>query len=52
MKNTKWEETKHIVISFINDFYSTGNEIVKDKNLNEILFKFKKDIEKKICSNL
>ena len=35
----KWDEIKHIVISFINDFYSEGNEFVideslKDKNLN------------------
>ena len=32
---TPWEEIKHIVISLINDFYSSGKELVIDKNLNE-----------------
>ena len=32
---TPWEEIKHIVISLINDFYSSGKEFVIDKNLNE-----------------
>ena len=31
----KWEDMKHIIISLINDFYSTGNEFVIDKHLNE-----------------
>ena len=31
----KWDEIKHIVISFINDFYSKGKEFVIDENLNE-----------------
>ena len=31
----KWDEIKHIVISFINDFYSDGKEFVIDENLNE-----------------
>ena len=31
----KWDEIKHIVISFINDFYSEGNEFVIDESLNE-----------------
>ena len=30
-----WEEIKHIVISFINDYYSNGKTAVIDKNLNE-----------------
>ena len=30
-----WDEIKHIVISLINDFYSSGKEFVIDKNLNE-----------------
>ena len=29
----KWEDIKHIVISFINDFYSNGREFVIDENL-------------------
>ena len=32
---TKWDDVKHIVISFINDFYSDGNEFVIDENLEE-----------------
>ena len=31
----KWDEIKHIVISFINDFYSEGKEFVIDENLDE-----------------
>jgi Fe-S cluster biogenesis protein NfuA len=31
----KWDDVKHIVISFINDFYSDGKEFVIDENLNE-----------------
>ena len=31
----KWEEIKHIVISFINDFYSEGKEFVIDESLEE-----------------
>ena len=31
----KWEDLKHIVISFINDFYSEGKEFVIDENLAE-----------------
>ena len=29
----KWEDIKHIVISFINDFYSGGKQFVIDENL-------------------
>jgi Fe-S cluster biogenesis protein NfuA len=47
-----WEEIKHIVISLINDFYSTGKEFV----IANELFKEKegdlKEIEKKIISLL
>ena len=31
----KWDEIKHIVISFINDFYSEGKEFVIDESLQE-----------------
>ena len=31
----KWDEIKHIVISFINDFYSNGKEVVIDKNIKQ-----------------
>ena len=49
--DTSWDEIKHIVISFINDFYSTGKECVVENTLienNENL----KDIEKKIIKIL
>ena len=31
----KWDEIKHIVISFINDFYSDGKEFVIDENIKK-----------------
>ena len=49
--DTSWDDIKHIVISLINDFYSTGKECVVEKTLienNENL----KDIEKKIVKIL
>ena len=30
-----WEDLKHIIISFINDYYSSGKEHVIEKNLTE-----------------
>ena len=52
---TKWDEIKHIVISFINDFYSDGKEFVIDENvkkeesdLNEIEQKIIKILDQKI----
>ena len=50
-EDTSWDEIKHIVISLINDFYSSGKECVVEKSLienNENL----KDIEKKIVKIL
>ena len=32
---TKWNEIKHIVVSFINDFYSDGKEFVIDENIKQ-----------------
>ena len=49
--DTSWDEIKYIVISLINDFYSSGKECVVEKTLienNENL----KDIEKKIVKIL
>ena len=31
-EKTNWEDLKHIIISFINDYYASGNEIVIDSN--------------------
>ena len=49
--DTSWDEIKHIVISLINDFYSSGKECVVENSLienNENL----KEIEKKIVKIL
>ena len=48
---TPWEEIKHIVVSLINDFYSSGKEFVIDKNLNED-DKNLEEIEKRIIQLL
>ena len=51
-ENINWEDIKHIVISLINDFYSTGKQSVIENKL----FKEKKgelkEIEKKIINLL
>ena len=47
-----WDDIKHIVISFINDFYSDGKEFVIDKNFDENEKKDLIDIEKKIIEIL
>ena len=46
-----WEDIKHIIISLINDFYSTGKDCVIEKKLNENQENLK-DIEKKIVQIL
>ena len=50
-----WEEIKHIIISFINDFYADGNKFVydnssknEDDNLSEVEKKIIKILETKI----
>ena len=53
---TEWEDIKHIIISFINEFYSDGNEHVyenlssedTDINLDEIEKKIVKILDQKI----
>ena len=52
---TSWDEIKHIVISLINDFYSSGKEFVidkspfeEDKDLGDIEKKIVKILEEKI----
>ena len=49
--DVSWDEIKHIVISLINDFYSSGKECVIDKNLNEENENLQ-EIEKKIVKLL
>jgi Fe-S cluster biogenesis protein NfuA len=46
-----WDEIKHIVISLINDFYSSGKECIIEKDLNEVVGNFE-EIEKKIIKLL
>ena len=48
---TKWDEIKHIIISLINDYYSSGKEYVIKKDLNEATESLK-DIEKQIVKIL
>ena len=47
-----WEDIKHIVISLINDFYSTGKEFVIVHELSEKKKEGNSEIEKKIISIL
>ena len=47
----KWDEIKHIVISFINDFYSEGKEFVIDESLEEQNLNLD-ELEKKIVKIL
>ena len=46
-----WDNLKHIIISLINDYYSSGKNFVIDKELNEGT-KDLKEIEKKIIKIL
>ena len=48
----EWEDLKHIIISFINDYYSSGNEIVIDKESKSSTDLNLSDIEKKIIKIL
>ena len=53
-KNEKieWEDLKHVIISFINDYYSNGNEIVIDKESKSSSNLNFSDVEKKIINIL
>ena len=48
----EWEDLKHIIISFINDYYSNGNEIVIDKKTISSSKSSLSDVEKKIVDIL
>ena len=50
--NMDWENIKHIVISLINDFYSTGKEFVIANELFDEKKEEHNEIEKKIISIL
>ena len=51
-ENKSWEDIKHIVISLINDFYSSGKEFVLDNDLSNNDHKNLEEIEKKIIKIL
>ncbi len=51
-EQTKWEDLKHIIISFINDYYLSGNEIVIDGNKTSSTETQLSEIEKKIIQIL
>ena len=51
-EKVEWEDLKHIIISFINDFYSNGNEIVIDKERTNSKNFNLSEIEKKIVNIL
>ena len=48
---TKWDDVKHIIISFINDFYSDGKQCVIDESLDEKNLSLD-ELEKKIVKIL
>ncbi|MBD1164265.1 NifU family protein [Pelagibacterales bacterium SAG-MED13] len=50
--DTPWDEIKHIVISLINDFYSSGKDYVINKDINESTNEDLNEIEKKIIKIL
>ena len=52
IENVNWEDIKHIAISLINDFYSTGKEFVITSGLNEEKKEEHSEIEKKIINIL
>jgi Fe-S cluster biogenesis protein NfuA len=51
-EDINWEDIKHIVISLINDFYSTGKEFVIANGLTREKREEHSEIEKKIISIL
>ena len=52
LEKSEWEDIKHIVISFINEFYANGNEFIIDKNVQANTQKNYTEIEKKIINIL
>ena len=51
-EEVEWEDLKHIIISFINDYYSNGNEIIIDKESKNSINLNLSDVEKKIINIL
>ena len=51
-EETNWEDLKHIIISFINEYYSEGRDSVISSSKENILQNDLKEIEKKIVKIL
>ena len=51
-ENINWEDLKHIVISFINEYYADGKEFIFDKKLDSEKENDYGEIEKKIIKIL
>ena len=51
-QDQKWENIKHLVISYLNDYYNEGNEFLIDKKENLQEFKDYGEIESKIIKIL
>ena len=51
-KSTNWKDIKHIIISFINDYYQSGNKIIIDNAKKVTDSSDLLDIEKKIVEIL
>ena len=51
-EKTEWNDLKHIIISFINDYYSNGNEIIIENNKTSSSKIELSEIEKKIIKIL
>ena len=51
-KDENWENIKHIIISYINEYYAEGNEFIIAKKNNNNLNKNYNEIEKKIIKIL
>ena len=51
-EKVEWEDLKHIIISFINDYYANGNEIVIDKESKNLSDENLSEVEKKIINIL
>jgi len=52
LDNEKWENIQHIVISYINEYYSEGNEFITSKSDFQKVESDYGDIEKKIIKIL
>ena len=48
VEEEKWENIQHIVISYINEYYAEGNEVIIDRSYNSSNIENYGEIEKKI----